>query len=316
MKLKYQLILFLIAFVGILISTNCYFEIIAFNFSTPENSGKTFRVMTLNTGGANDQFSIDLFQKELITEIEHYSPDILCLQELSFKEFQTLKPILDSIYGNDLEAEVPLHLQRFGVFSKFRTRSFKTYCSSTELDTTKLNPPSIQVINRLKKYMPYYSTEVEIEEGKWITVFNCHLRSSAYSTARRTMNEEDSWISGLGLYLNHYKEGKIIRDFEADNMRIVLDSLVSIGQPVILAGDFNDLGGSYCMQTIEGDSFDDAWWRRGVGYGATFDAWHLKLRIDHILYDHHFEIQNVSVGQSGFSDHKSLVADFKFDYIE
>ena len=316
MKHKSKLILFLIAFVGILISANRYFEIIAFNFSKPENDGKRFRVMTLNTGGANEQFSIDLFQKGLISEIARYSPDILCLQELTLKQFQTMKPILDSIYGNDLEAEVPLHLQRFRVFSKFRTRNFKTYCSITELDTTKLNPSTIQVIKQLKKYMPYYSTEIEIEEGKWITVFNCHFRSSAYSTARRTMNVEDSWISGLGLYLNNYKDGKIVRDFEADNMRIVLDSLVSVGQPVIVAGDFNDLGGSYCMQTIEGNCFEDAWWIRGVGYGATFDAWHLRLRLDHILYDRHFELQNVLVGQSGFSDHKPLIADFILDYKE
>ena len=316
MKVKQKLILFLVAFVGILIGINSYYEIFALNCSIPVKDGNTFRVMTLNTGGANEQLDIDLFQKDLIAEIEHYSPDILCLQELTFKEFQTLKPVLDSIFGNDLEAEEPLHLQRFRVFSKFRTRSFKTYSSSTELDTTKLNPPSIQVINQLKKYMPYYSTEVEIEEGKWITVFNCHLRSSAYSTARRSMNADDSWISGLRLYYNNYRVGKIIRDFEADNMRIVLDSLASVGQPVILAGDFNDLGGIYCMQAIEGDSFEDAWWNRGYGYGATFDAWHLKLRIDHILYDHHFDLQKVCIGQSGFSDHKSLVADFKYDNIE
>ena len=314
--MKIKLILFLFVFIGFLIGVNSYFEIIAFNCSKPRNDDKTFRVMTLNTGGANEQLGIDLFLKGLIADIEQYSPDILCLQELTPKKFQTMKPILDSIYGNDLENEVPLHLQRFRVFSKFRTRNFKTYCSITDLDTTRLSPLSIKEVNQLRKYMPYYSTEIEVEEGKWIAVFNCHLRSSAYSTARRSMNNVDSWISGLGLYLNNYKVGKIIRDFEADNMRIVLDSLASKGQPVIVAGDFNDWSGSYCMKTIEGNSYEDAWWSKGFGYGATFDAWHLRLRIDHILYDHHFDLQQVFVGQSGFSDHKPLVADFKLDYFE
>lgn len=265
--------------------------------------------MTYNIGGADEKVDVESFTKDFISEIDQVSPDLLCLQELSPNKFNILKPILDSIFGNEIVPAVPWHLQRFRVFSRFKVRNFSTYRSITKIDTTNLSPASIKVITQLKSYMPYYSTEVEVEDGIWITVFNCHFRSSAYSTARRVMKKDDSWIKKLKLINSNYKSGKIIRDFESENLRIVLDSLAQQGHRLLLAGDFNDVDGSYCMSALSRE-LEDAWWESGFGYGATFNAWHLRLRLDHILYDNHFILSNVFVHQTKFSDHKPLVADF------
>lgn len=39
------------------------------------------------------------------------------------------------------------------------------------------------------------SAEFEIEPGRWVAVFSGHLLSSGYSTARRSMKKDASWLS-------------------------------------------------------------------------------------------------------------------------
>ena len=161
-------------------------------------------------------------------------------------------------------------------------------------------------------FAPGYSL-FKCKGKKWIAIFTVHLRSSAYSTARRSMDANASWKDGLPLYYENYKIGQKIRNWESDNLRVHLDSLEAKDLPIIIAGDFNDWSGSYCMNTIRDGKYKDAWWEGGLGFGITYDGWHLKLRLDHILYSHHFKLENVYVEKSKFSDHRPLIADFKIN---
>jgi endonuclease/exonuclease/phosphatase (EEP) superfamily protein YafD len=172
-------------------------------------------------------------------------------------------------------------------------------------------PSRIKVeIMGIKSRMPLNTAEIEVKPNKWIRLFAIHLRSSAYSTARRSMDKDASWMDGLPLYYKNYKIGQKIRNWEADNFRLHLDSLEAENIPIIIAGDFNDWSGSYCMNTIQDGKYKDAWWEGGLGLGITYDGWHLKLRLDHILYSHHFKLENLYVEKSKFSDHRPLIADF------
>jgi endonuclease/exonuclease/phosphatase (EEP) superfamily protein YafD len=180
----------------------------------------------------------------------------------------------------------------------------------TELDTIGYDSLTKREVVQLKAGIPVYSAEIEEHPEKWIALFAVHLRSSAYSTARRSMDEDASWMDGLPLYYENYKKGQKIRNWEADNLRLHLEALESEDMPVIIAGDFNDWSGSYCMNTIRDRKYKDAWWEGGFGFGITYDEWHLKLRLDHILYSHHFKLENVYVEKSKFSDHRPLIADF------
>ena len=65
------------------------------------------------------------------------------------------------------------------------------------------------------------------------------------------------------------------------------------------------------MNIIEGNTLKDAWWEGGNGFGFTYKGWHLRLRLDHILYSDEFELCDVRVVDSDVSDHRVLVADFK-----
>lgn len=156
------------------------------------------------------------------------------------------------------------------------------------------------------------SAEFEIEPGRWVAVFSGHLLSSGYSTARRSMKKDASWLSGISLYKRNYEGGKRIRDYEAENIRQFVDSAHRSGMPVVIAGDFNDWCGSDCLNTLMAEDLKDAWWEGGNGFGWTYFGWHLRLRLDHILYSDKLELFDVKVIDSDLSDHKPLVARFRF----
>ena len=116
-----------------------------------------------------------------------------------------------------------------------------------------------------------------------------------------------------------HRLGRRIRDYEADNIRNVLDTLLTGSMGVVMAGDFNDFSGSYCLRRIcrnrdleDTIRLSDAWLKRGNGFGFTYDGWHLRLRLDHILYTpSSLRLRNVRVLDTDLSDHRILIADFE-----
>ena len=291
---------------------NNRYEIFAVNIPEGEGIEKaegSFRVMTWNVNGPVDDEE-GTVKKGVLKEIEKLDPDILCFQELMPQAFKEMKGSLDSIFGYTESMAIKKEPQRYWIYSKKPIRNFRQYKCVTDIDTIGFDSVQLKEIKELKKKMPVFSADIELKPDQWITVFACHLRSSAYSTARRSMEEGSSWIDGISLYLDNYKTGKKIRDYEVDNLRSYLDSLEASDTPIIIAGDFNDWSGSYCMNTIRSNRYNDAWWEGNIGLGITYDEWHLKLRLDHILYSHHFNLYNALVDKNPFSDHYPLIADF------
>lgn len=302
--------------IAILISLcylNARYEIFALNIPKGQDNEKaegSFRVMTWNVNASLGTEDVEVVRNGLIAEIEKQDPDILCLQELYPLIFNQIQNSLDSIFGYTDSMTIKKEPLRFRLYSKKPIRNFKQYKCITEIDVTEFDSLQLVEVEKLKKQMPFYSAEIEVEPDKWVTIFACHLRSSAYSTARRSMAEGSSWSDGISLYLENYKFGKKIRDYESENFRNYLDSLEADDSPIILAGDFNDWCGSYCLNTIRDSKYKDAWWEGGFGSGITYDEWHLKLRLDHILHSSHIQLNKVLVDRNPFSDHYPLIADF------
>lgn len=119
-----------------------------------------------------------------------------------------------------------------------------------------------------------------------LTIVGCHLSSSNH----------------------HVKLGYQKRKYEAD---AIYNNIKDEPYPIIVMGDLNDISGSYAVERIKNAGLKDAWWKKGLGYGATFhDKW-IRLRLDHILYqENKLELQYVKVIDSDLSDHYALVAGF------
>ena len=293
---------------------NVRYEIFAVNIPKGEETrDECLRVMTYNVNATKDMKDVDGFREGLVEEIERHNPDILCLQDLVPEIFEQVQTSLDSLFGYVDSMKISKEPLRCAIYSKKPIRNFKRYKCLTEIDTIGFDSLTKREVELMKRQMHVFSAEIEAEPDRWITVFTVHLRSSAYSTARRSMGEDSSWKDGIPLYYENYKLGQKIRNWEADNLRLHLESLEAEGTPIIIVGDFNDWSGSYSINTIKNGIYKDAWWEGGLGLGITYDEWHLKLRLDHILYSRHFKLENVYVEKTKFSDHRPLIADIKID---
>ena len=290
---------------------NSRYEIFALHFPKEHQKRNChLRVMTYNVNASLGNEDAEEVKEGIIYEVEKQNPDVLLLQDLSQIVFKKIHSSLDSLFNYTDGFGSKKVSYRYWIYSKKPIRDFKSYWCLSEIDSIGISKLSSGDIKKISKKMPLHSAEIEVETDRWARVFSCHLRSSAYSTARRTMDKDASWMDGLPLYYKNYKIGEMIRNWEADNFRLHLDALEADDTPIIIAGDFNDWSGSYCMNTIRDGKYKDAWWEGGFGLGITYDDWHLKLRLDHILYSHHFKLENVYVEKSKFSDHRPLVADF------
>ena len=273
----------------------------------------SFCVLTFNVN-ANDTVSFTRqFQDSLLAEIHRLKPDILCFQEISFENMDKIRMQHDSIYGECYSLKGDDILWRLRFYSHFPLRNFKRYYCEGCIDTLDLDSIELEEYHHMKLQMPIMSAEFELQPGKWVTLFSGHFRSSAYSTARRSMKEDSNWLKGIPLYFRNYKIGKRIRDYQARNVRRFIDEARAEGKTVIVAGDLNDWCGSTTLNTLmgEGDNaLKDAWWEGGNGFGFTYQGWHLRFRLDHILYSDGLELQDVKVIDSNLSDHRPLIARF------
>lgn len=312
MKKKKYLIFFVV--VILLCIANNSTKFLAVNIKSAEKTKNSFSIMTFNVNATDSIKFTQAFQDSLLAEIRRQKPDIICFQELSDKNLQKIKPQLNRMFGPCAELDgkaVEVHRCKF--YSKLQMRNFKRYHCEGTVDSLDLDSVELKDYRQMKLQMGVMSAEFEVMPGRWITLFSGHLRSSAYSTARRSMSKDSYWWDGIPLYYRNYIVGKRIRDYQAQNVRRFVDEARAEGKIVILAGDLNDWCGSTSLKTLmgkDGNALKDAWWEGGNGFGFTYQGWHLRLRLDHILYSDGLELQNVKVVDSELSDHRPLVAGF------
>lgn len=310
------LIIVFIALLGILCFFNLYFKLYAFKSVSDKKLSVGVSIMTFNVAAYDSTKFTPSIQKELLELIKQEQPDIVCFQELSFENLSKIKPQLDSIYGPCQVLTGDNQLWRLRFYSYYPLKNFKRLKCDGDISTDDMTEAEVSFIEKLQKQMGVMSAEFEVKPGKWLTLFSGHLRSSAYSTARRSMSKDSHWWEGIPLYYKNYEIGKRIRDYQARNVRRFIDKACAEGKTVIVAGDLNDWCGSTTLNTLmgEGDNaLKDAWWEGGNGFGFTYQGWHLRLRLDHILYSDGVELNDVRVIDSDLSDHKPLVADFHCD---
>lgn len=282
-----------------------------FNNNGNSSSIDAFSILTYNIDASDSTKFTLSYQDSLLNLLKTVNADVICFQELSVNNHRRIKPRLDSLYKySDLKQSDD---QIWGVYfnSRYPMREFKRYKTEGKIQTEGLSQDELEELELYKMQMNVMSGEFEIEPNKWVTIFFGHLRSNSYSTARRSMDKEVSWFDGISLYQRNYEIGKRIRDYEAKNVRRFVNNARKDGIPVIVAGDFNDWCGSDCLNTLMGDDLQDAWWEGGTGFGWTYYGWHLRLRIDHVLYSKELELVDVKVVDTDLSDHKPLMASFK-----
>lgn len=144
-------------------------------------------------------------------------------------------------------------------------------------------------------------------------IFTTHLQSvhfegADYRSLNRLKRARDPGYHDSRNLLSKLKAGYWHRYPQA---RLVRQKINESPYPVIITGDFNDVPNSNTYFTIKGN-LQDAFLKKGSGIGRTFRYISPTLRIDYILADKKFKVNQFDIIHVPYSDHYPIVADFQY----
>ncbi len=279
----------------------------------------TLRVLEYNICG-KVEFA-PLHGQPFIDYVRNLDADILFLPENTPGTAHGFERMLRSTYPYSLHdfpafEDLASVYADLTIYSRYPLSHFRTYKLNPEQilqDHPYLDPDDVKFIG---SYMIVYEATADVG-GTPVTLLHVHLRTNSYDAAKSKGKGKRQKVHNI---YDNLRFGYAYRGEEA---RSIADSLKDCPNPLIICGDFNDLNGAYCVRTIQQcrsrnihqdhrDRLSDAWWRGGQGFGFTFVDQKLHLRLDHILYSKEFHLQGVRVDTVSYSDHRPLIADFKF----
>ena len=94
-------------------------------------------------------------------------------------------------------------------------------------------------------------------------------------------------------------------------VELIKKSIKKSPYKVILSGDFNNTAFSYIYKELSRD-FNDSFKEKGNGFGITFNYNFIPLRIDFILSDKVFKINNFKTYNINLSDHEPIFSQFTY----
>jgi endonuclease/exonuclease/phosphatase family metal-dependent hydrolase len=156
----------------------------------------------------------------------------------------------------------------------------------------------------------YADIEFNRQKARLITI---HLQSvkfgpEEYQSLNEMKHSGKEGFKDSRTIVSKLKRAYTARSLQAD---IVRDYVNESPYPVILCGDFNDVPNSYTYFTIRGN-MQDAFLKKGSGIGRTFRFISPTLRIDFILADKKFTVNQYHRITVPYSDHYGHFADIGF----
>lgn len=277
---------FLLSFFWILAGMGHFTGLIGFNTQKSTDSNAThLNVMTYNCRAfaKDNKQKRKVSESELIDFIKRYNPDVICFQE--FPLGAAAKK-----YTNILleKTNLKYHFQdKNGQLALFSTFPIK------------------------KKGVHYFTNRsngylfADIEKGKQtVRFFNIHLQSNVVTTiadkvaSEGKLQEKETWLSIKGM-LRKYRHSARIRVKQA---KVISENIKRSPYPAVICGDFNDVPQSNAYHILATD-MQDAFKKEGSGLGTTYAGSIPGLRIDYILPDRNFFIQNCDIIKVPYSDH-------------
>lgn len=257
------------------------------HFKTKDNG---IKVLSYNVHSFRvDQKAHRLNNPGIIEYFKSVDADIICLQEgIHFKEGR-LSPngIKDALSGINY-----FHVVSSGNYSDLVTFSRYPILKKGEIT---FSDSDVLVL----------FSDVKIASNRIIRIYNCHLQS--YSIDPDDYLVMDSLASGINdrqidlarKVSFKLKNGFMLRAFQ---VRKLAEHIRKSPYPVVVCGDFNDTPVSYAYRKVRGelkDSFvESGWWSSN-----TYNGQLPSFRIDYILADKKFNLENYSRDKVLFSDH-------------
>lgn len=243
---------------------------------------------------------------KMLQQIKQVNADILCMQEFS----SSINP---DWYNNIVAVSKGL--------------GYPYYYFSHDWDGDRLFNGSV-IFSRfpiadtgLVRYprptLPEALVFVDIKKGQdKIRVYTTHLQSNQFRPDDISKIEELKGGKGiLGNASTIFRKLSVAIEHRGIQADVVQDVTSNSPYPVILCGDFNDVPNSYVYNTVKGD-LQDAFLQKGSGIGRTYNSISPTLRIDYLLVDKQFKIDQFKRVTTNYSDHYMIVADVQMKSSE
>ena len=269
--------------------------LIAFNSSDePTSDQQVLRVMNFNSKYYFAGFTWAKTyppKEEIQAFVNEVNPDIFCIEE-----FQKAKEW------------VPQHKLKYRFLSKHISSHLAIFSAYPFINKGEIEYPM-----KTQEYDKFIYADI-LRGPDTIRIVVAHLASFGLETQDLSniknfdeLSEDEITSSGKNIFSRLKKAYK--------KHGIQVNALAEfIGQspyPVILCGDLNDTPTSYTYRRLN-KLLHDTFKEGGTGFGTThtkFHAYHLPLRIDHILVDEHFRAINWQNPDVVFSDHLPVYTD-------
>ena len=279
LRSKWVFLLFMVSF---LIGYGEWGLLYQFPRNLIHKSTNTFKVMTYNVRLFNkfDWIKEANVSKEIERFISQEQPDIICFQEYSKSEAPTLSSYPYS-YIQPIQANGKSEI---AIFSKFpiTNSGYINFENSTNSGIF---------------------SDIE-HRGKIARVYNLHLESLRINFKDTLVTQVNS--DGLQLKFNQVfkKQLKQIKQFEEVDQ--------SNKYPLIICTDLNNSQFSSIYRTLKKGRLD-TFKQAGTGLGTTFQFSFFPLRIDFILIDPTFKVNNFKSYDVNLSDHLPIMTTLAWD---
>ena len=266
----------------------------------------SIRVVSWNVanmyGLSNDKEIKQHNRRELAQAILDLKPDVICLQEFNHSYTQGegadniglfSKQYPDFYYSVDFNKQNGFYTSGSIVFSKYPI-----------IDSGKLDYPGSFTGSLL-----YVDIKIPSDT---IRVFTTHLQSFGFNTEdyagmNKIKEQDEEAIEASKNIFKKMRAAFTTRGMQADLVRKSTDSCKYAS---VLCGDFNDVPTSYTYFHIR-NKRQDAFLKRSIGVGSTYNSIAPMLRIDYVLPDTSFIVRQFGMIDENLSDHQMLVSDLQ-----
>jgi endonuclease/exonuclease/phosphatase family metal-dependent hydrolase len=249
-------------------------------------------------------------RQEVFDQIQRYNPDIICLQEfISMPDDGKLDPF------TFLKNKLGYKYFQFAGKDIFGTKQYSGIAIFSKYPIIDGNSVPFPESFGSNTEPPVYADV--LYGADTLRVFSIHLQSFGFGTKDyRTIDDikpnENVKLNESRQLVSKMKNTFFVHGLQAD---YIVNEINLSPHPVLVAGDLNDIAGSYAYSVIKSQK-KDAFLEKGAGLGATFMSSSSSilqrlptLRIDYIFHPEIYQTKQFIRSGKKLSDHLFLVSD-------
>lgn len=251
---------------------------------------------------------------KLSKNIERVSPDNISVMSFNVRLFNLYNWIDNDEILNDIKSFVNyenpdvINIQEFRSTKDFSLDKYPYKHSSLSDGKTSYGLASfskLPIVNQGVIFSENSSAiAIYIDIKKYrdtIRFYNIHLKSFKLESELEIISENTS-DKILNVFDNTFK-------IQENQSEIISKHIKQSPYKVVVSGDFNNTAYSYVYKLLK-DDLVDAFDSAGSGFGSTYNFKYFPMRIDFILMDNSFRINEFKTFDKNLSDHFPIISTF------